>query len=493
VRNVAIVALAGALLASAATAAVAGEATPVDLGDAPDGTSARYSGKPAVTGSFPSKAGPRLGAGGPRLGTGWNAESASRQVDRDADDGGGLQPRSCGVSTLDVALDLSRVEPGAPVYVNAWFDWNQDGHWADGGNATCGPEWGVQNERVDRAALGGSGIGVVRLRFRAGRMPSEFWWRLQVHAGAPAPHAAGAGTTGAGEIEDFREGATDVPGEPELTCRRMLLPHGRVPPGGGGPPSMDFYLVAPGLGARISRPSVVVRLTGETDGIRLATYRHADFVEVVIGSTQHTRKQVLQRARIEVVARAVWPGGNAIVRARCPLYVIHSKAVARPYRAARITTPAVRVVVDPDKPTPQSARCAARMDDGLVYFRVRTVCRGADVKSTSVWSSVEPVGVWSGEWPRPFLDRCTPRFTGTNALKCYWKPGNKGRLLELRVNTKSTERARYQVVVLAGGHGEGGTAIVFEQTWYALGGGQFRCLQTVPRAASCILAPARGG
>ena len=491
-RNVAIAAVAGAVVAVAGATAFARSAATVDFGDAPEGVSARYAGKPAVVGAFPSKSGPRLGGGGPRLGTGWSADAASRQVDRDSDDGAGLSARSCAVSTLDVIVDLSRVDPGTPVYVNAWFDWNQDGDWADGGNATCGPEWGVQNERLDRSTLDASGVGVVRLRFRAGRVPSEYWWRLQVHAGSPAPHAAGGRTTGPGEVEDFREGATEVPGEPELICRRVYVPHGLKRPGSTGPPGMDFWLSAPGLGARIKRGAVVVRLTGDTEGIRLGRYYHLDFVEVVFRSTEHTRKQVVQRARIEVEARVVWPGGNAVVRARCPLYIAHSKPVARPYRRPKVTTPALRVVINPDQPTPESARCAASVSDGLAYFRVRTVCRGVDIKSTSTWYATEPVRVWDGsreDWPRTSLDRCQARFTGTNALKCYWQGGNRGRVLELRVEPPTGGRTRLQIFILAGGHGEGGTAVVFQQTWYALGGGQFKCLQTVPRAESCILAP----
>jgi hypothetical protein len=157
-----------------------------------------------------------------------------------------------------------------------------------------------------------------------------------------------------------------------------------------------------------------------------------------------------------------------------------------------VTTPAIRVVVNPDRPTPASARCAARLDDGLVYHRVRVRCLGADVKSTSVWSSTEPVSVWNGsqaDWPRTGLKRCEPRFTGTNALKCYWQGGNKGRVLELRVNPPSTPRTRLQINILAGGHGEGGTAVVFEQTWWVLGGGEFRCQQNRPSAAACLLLP----
>ena len=488
--------LAAVLIATVAVATAAARgAAEFDLGDAPDGAKAGYTAKPEVGARFPARAangGPRLAGGGPRIGTGWSGEADSRQVDRDGDDGATVTTRSCAVSTLGLALDLSRVEADTPVYVNAWFDWNQDGDWADGGNTTCGPEWGVQNQRVDRSVVGANGVALLQLRFRAGRA-AEFWWRVTVHTGSPAPHAAGARVVGVGEVEDHRVGPTGAPGNGRLICRGILVAHGPRP---NGPVSMDFDVDVPGHDERIGKGSLVVRLMGDTDGMRVSPVRHTDFVEVTIRTTKHTRRRIFQQAAIEVELRAVWPGGSVVLRARCPVVVVHSTTVIRAYRRPNVTVPAARVAINPNNPTPQTARCAARMDDGLDYFRVLTICRGADIKSTSVWMSKEPVSVWQGpsaDWPRTFLKRCQPRFTGTNALKCYWNGGNKGLNLELRVNTPSTPGARFQVFILAGGHGEGGTAVVFEQTWYSLGGGEFRCLQTVPYATSCILAKSVDG
>ena len=87
-----------------------------------------------------------------------------------------LDARPCATSTLSIVLDARRAAPGAPVYVNAWFDWNQDGDWADGAGGSCGPEWGVQNYLVQPGALD-DGIVTLELRFRAGRVPDQFWWR----------------------------------------------------------------------------------------------------------------------------------------------------------------------------------------------------------------------------------------------------------------------------------------------------------------------------
>ncbi|MGH3072394.1 MAG: hypothetical protein ACRDNB_09030 [Gaiellaceae bacterium] len=495
-RKVAIVALSAMLLAAAGTAALARPAATLDFGDAPDRAPAAYGAKPSLVATFPSKAasgGPRHTAAGPRIGRGWSGEGGSRQVDRDADDGAGLVPRSCAVSTLTVIVDASRADPGAPIYVNAWFDWNEDGDWAEGGTRTCGPEWGVQNRRIDPATLGASRIGVVAIRFRAGKVPAQFWWRVQVHQGATVPHRAGGGQPVAtrGETEDWLYGRPRK--TVQLSCRTGLLSiftH-------GGSTDVDFALGGiSGHDVRVLNVAHAGR--GDLDGIALTRTDPVPNVwRVRVKSTKkHARDNPVQSVQVDLEVQALVDETVRTYKRTCGVAVAHTQRIVPPYEPPRntkpaITVPSVGVAINPDKPTPQSARCAASVSDGLAYFRVLTVCRGVDIKSTSTWYSTEPVHAWNGsreDWPRTLLNRCDERFTGTNALKCYWKGGNKGRVLDLRVETPTGGRTRIQIVVLAGGHGEGGTAIVFQQTWYALGGGEFRCLQTVPRAESCILA-----
>ena len=199
---------ASTVVAAALVAAVASPAAADDYGDAPDGVSASYPADLTVRASFPSRArsgGPRHGAAGPHLAGAPSSERDSRQVDRDADDGATLRPRSCATSTLLVAIDARRLPPAAKtVYVNAWFDWNADGDWADGARGRCGPEWGVQNYEVPRVAFGAGGILNVPIRFRGGRIPPEFWWRGQVQAERRAEHTGGAASARyrGGETED---------------------------------------------------------------------------------------------------------------------------------------------------------------------------------------------------------------------------------------------------------------------------------------------------
>lgn len=223
--------------ASPAPSAVAAAAASGDYGDAPDGAPAGYTEKPRVRGAFPSRAasgGPRHPKAAPRLGHRWSAEADSPQVDRDTDEGAQLSLRSCALSTVTFAVDATGVAPGAELYVNAWFDWNRDGDWADGAAGSCGPEWAIQNVRLDPESLGPARIGTVTLRFRAGRVPAQFWWRLQVHAGAPVPHAGGGGQgtpTEGGETEDyFFDRLPQESGRLRLRCEESFfyVPHGRT-------------------------------------------------------------------------------------------------------------------------------------------------------------------------------------------------------------------------------------------------------------------------
>ena len=106
--------------------------------------------RPKVVGHFPSKlasGGPRhAGLGSLRLGPTTRGEADSRQVDKDTDDGVSLDaPKACKTATLTTAIKGSAaVAAGKVVYVNAWFDWNRDGDWADPSDG-CASEWGVRN------------------------------------------------------------------------------------------------------------------------------------------------------------------------------------------------------------------------------------------------------------------------------------------------------------------------------------------------------------
>jgi len=59
------------------------------------------------------------------------------------------------------SFEVTVVSPNVPLYVNAWFDWNQDGDWDDAPKF-CGhsaPEWAVQNQQL---LFSKSGIYTVR-------------------------------------------------------------------------------------------------------------------------------------------------------------------------------------------------------------------------------------------------------------------------------------------------------------------------------------------
>ncbi len=480
-------------LVAGAIVAVQGFARPsasYDFGDAPDGANASYADKPDLVARFPSKAasgGPRHGAG-PRLGATSTAEPASRQVDRDADDGAEVVARSCAVSTLTLAVDARRADPAAPIYVNAWFDWNQDGDWTDGGTGTCGPEWGLQNAQVDPASLE-DGVGVVTLRFRAGKVPRQYWWRAQVHQGSAAPHRGGGGQAAPtpGETEDRLHGRVPKAAQ-SLVCapEHAIMTH-------GGVHDIDFRLLGrtPDLGILRSRGG----LRGETDGVRVRRPAIPDGWRVRIVSTaRHDRKPIAQSFQLDFVVDARINGKPRLnaFRTACRVTIVHGAPIFPPFTPPRqlrpaVTVPTVRVVVNPDRPTPQQAKCGARVSDGLAYFRVETVCRGVDVKSLSIHYATEPAKRWSGgdqvaggRW----LDRCGPS-PGLTGFRCWWTAGNARRVLEVRVVPPAGGQTRITLHVLAGGYNETGTAIVLRQVWYARGGGQFICIQTDPPAKTC--------
>ena len=180
--------MASALLAVAALVAIGaspalGRGGSVDFGDAPDGAKAGYLTKPGVVGHFPSKlssGGPRhAGIGTLRLGPTTDGEADSRQVDRDSDDGASLSaPKPCKKATLTTAIRGGpAAAAGRVAYVNAWFDWNRDGDWADPSDG-CASEWGVRNMPVPASTLGS--VRMLPITIRAGRQVAELWYRVTI-------------------------------------------------------------------------------------------------------------------------------------------------------------------------------------------------------------------------------------------------------------------------------------------------------------------------
>ncbi len=183
---------------------------PTDFGDAPDGAKAGYASSPGVVGHFPSKlagGGPRhAGIGALRLGPTTTGETDSRQVDRDRDDGVGLAaPKPCKTATLTTAIKGSpTVAAGKFVYVNAWFDWNRDGDWADLASDGCASEWGVRNLPVPASSIGS--VTMLPIKIATGRQVKEFWYRVTITLDEVQIDPSGRGRSVPylyGETEDY--------------------------------------------------------------------------------------------------------------------------------------------------------------------------------------------------------------------------------------------------------------------------------------------------
>ncbi len=182
---------------------------PIDFGDAPDGAKAGYLSKPAVVGAFPSKlasGGPRhAGLGSLRLGPTTDGEVDSHQVDKDIDDGVSLDaPKPCKTATLTTALKGSAaVAAGKTVYVNAWFDWNRDGDWADASDG-CATEWGVRNLPVAASSVGS--VTMIPIKITAGKQVVELWYRVSITLDEVQIDPSGRGRSVPylnGETEDY--------------------------------------------------------------------------------------------------------------------------------------------------------------------------------------------------------------------------------------------------------------------------------------------------
>ena len=176
-------------------------------------------------------------------------EEGALVVNRDDDDDDGLLTQTlaaCRTQGVELLITIpSTATPGTPLYLNALFDWSQNGSWA-GSLATdrCGvavPEWAVRNLRLDQAPynLAQPGIYRVFVAVTAGS-GANVWARFtvtttQVPTLSETGEWNGQGQFGPGESEDWiaaidvTERGIGVP--PELPPPPVVIP----PTGGPDP------------------------------------------------------------------------------------------------------------------------------------------------------------------------------------------------------------------------------------------------------------------
>jgi hypothetical protein len=207
--------LALGLLLALPASSLAGTFSAGDFGDAPDGAKAGYFTSPGVVGHFPSKLvtpGPRHGAVGELLlGAGVTSETDSAQVNRDKlDDGVDARLSACKTSTLRAVVNASGLSSALrtgshTAYLNAWFDWNRDGDWADPSDG-CRPEWAVQNLPINMGAFSTVPIQVLPVSLTAGKRTTDIWMRVTLSLDEPVVSPIGRGGPfpyARGETEDY--------------------------------------------------------------------------------------------------------------------------------------------------------------------------------------------------------------------------------------------------------------------------------------------------
>lgn len=203
-----------------------------------------------------------------------------------------------------------------------------------------------------------------------------------------------------------------------------------------------------------------------------------------IRSTEHEREPRLQTFHLDVTARATWRGGAVILRASCPIFVTHAPRIpSETAHQGQLGSARISVaVVNPNQPTPESARCRARFvpigfTPGMVGAAGGTVdvrCDGTDVKLVTL-----------GVLPKIASFSSAGRCESGSALRCYFRGPNKGRAVRVEVRTEQPF-ASQRLHVLAGGTGEGGTAIVLLQDFFFQREGMV-CRQQIPRADKCAV------
>jgi hypothetical protein len=233
----------GAFLGAAALlVALPGTAAADDFGDAPEGSAGVYLTAPGVVARFPSKAasgGPRHRPSGLRLGPSITQDGDARLVNRDRDDGASIERlRRCGSSEVSVLIDARRLPASqrtGDAVLNAWFDWNRDGDWADTG---CAAEWAIPNMHIPLSVLGRDGVGLVPIEIRGGDQVQDLVARFTLtlaqdvtgrrDGGAEAPYTAG-------ETEDLVFGPSNgvLSADRPSARRRARRTRGRAAGGGG--------------------------------------------------------------------------------------------------------------------------------------------------------------------------------------------------------------------------------------------------------------------
>ncbi|MDQ3066071.1 MAG: GEVED domain-containing protein [Actinomycetota bacterium] len=367
--------------------------------------------------------------------------------------------------------------------LNAWFDWNEDGDWSDGGTARCGPEWGIQNELIDPASLGEARVAAVTLRFRTGEQPRQFWWRVQVHQGAPVPHAGSAGQatpTVGGETEDYRfdRRAAPSPAPFALECAPEVL---AIEHGGNG--RLRFDLVGGG-GRKLAVTRASMTPIGPVAGLRfrLRSSGARSWTMDVTSAEKHVRDPVLQKAAVRLTVDARVDSSSRKYRGACTVTVAHARRIVIPVRPPRLT-PAIRTPSIPvENPTPETARCRARLLlPGRTSAAVQVRCDGAHPKSWSVCAgSTGPRIVSFSQGKRMTCYTVNV----ARALRCRMPQPSKGILWGTGYLVDKPFGGTV-IHVLAGGFGVDGTTIVLIQNWFVYPDGRLGCSQSVPCADAC--------
>jgi hypothetical protein len=119
---------------------------------------------------------------------------------------------NCGLTSFD--YEVTVVQPGTNLWVNAWFDFNRDGDWDDMVDCPDGavPEWAVQNQFLFNLPAGLHKIAAPGFKsVHPEGVPDQLWMRITL---AEQPWTGGSnpgelGNAGSGPQEMYQIGETE--------------------------------------------------------------------------------------------------------------------------------------------------------------------------------------------------------------------------------------------------------------------------------------------
>ena len=173
----------------------------------------------------------------------------------------------------------------------------------------------------------------------------------------------------------------------------------------------------------------------------------------------------------------MWTGGDAVVRAKCPVFVRHGPPnVTTTANQDEQDDAGAAPAVNPIRPDPAQAGCRADFIRFDLRAEISGRCDGIDPKLLTV---APGTGLITTLRSNRGLGSCgwSP---DSRAMSCLFPKSARGQAGHLSVLVDKPF-VRMTIFITAGGYTERGTTHVLRQDWWRRDDGVYLCSQTIPR------------